>query len=109
MFILFLHLKIKNNKWINGIAACTLGVYLIHENIFMRPYLWHSIFHTRETLESSFFYLRCFGSVAAVYIICSIIDYLRIITFEKIYVRVLDRYVVPKWERLCSFFSRVID
>lgn len=106
-FIFFLHLKIRYNKWINIIAASTLGVYLIHDNYLVRPYLWHEILHTRDTLGSPYFFLYCFGSVSGVYIICTIIDYLRKISIEKIYICLLDKVIIPKWQQICAYCNKI--
>ena len=40
LFLGFLNLKVKHNKVINAIAAATFGVYLIHDDIYIRNFLW---------------------------------------------------------------------
>lgn len=44
IFLLFREINIKPNKLINTAASTMFGVYLIHDNIFMREYLWKDIF-----------------------------------------------------------------
>ena len=40
----FRKMKPFYNKWINVIASATFGVYLIHDNELVRPYIWNEIF-----------------------------------------------------------------
>ena len=43
LLITFRDLNIKNSKIINSIATTTLGIYLVHENIFLREIIWKQI------------------------------------------------------------------
>lgn len=45
--LFFIDLKPFISKPINLIASATFGVYLIHDNPLMRPYLWKSIFQNQ--------------------------------------------------------------
>lgn len=40
LLCLFKDMKVWHLKWVNMIAGGTFGVYLIHENVFMRQLLW---------------------------------------------------------------------
>ena len=40
LLCLFKELKVGHLKWVNMIAGGTFGVYLIHENVFMKQLLW---------------------------------------------------------------------
>ena len=42
LFIAFANMDIKKIDWINRIAACTFGVYLLHDNIALRE-LWQRV------------------------------------------------------------------
>lgn len=42
-FLLFKNLPPRRSKGINYLASATFGVYLIHENIHVRPWLWHAV------------------------------------------------------------------
>lgn len=39
LFIAFTRMKPFYNKWINVVASAAFGVYLIHDNRLVRPYL----------------------------------------------------------------------
>lgn len=44
MFLFFKNLNIKHNNVINRLASVSFGVYLFHENYFMRGFLWLDTF-----------------------------------------------------------------
>lgn len=85
-FMFFKDLKIKNNKFVNVVAASTFGVLLIHDNCaIMRQWLWQefvnvkSIFAFDMTTAISMMALV----VLAVFIICILLDMLRKHTIER--------------------------
>lgn len=106
MFMLFKAIDIGYIGFINKVAATTFGIYLIHDNPFVRPFLWQTLFQNPERSGSEWLILYGIGEVAAVFIVCSLIDWLRITCFEKrlfAYANpVLDRMearIQDRWER----------
>ena len=85
IFLLFRELDIKQNKVINRISASTLGVYLIHENIFVRPFIWRKI-ATIDINNVNVLQLILFAIIKclAIFIICVIIDQIRMFIFDRI-------------------------
>lgn len=79
-FLWFKNLKIGCNKWINIIAASTFGVLLIHANSdAMRAWLWGYLLNNVAWYEAgNIVVLHAVLSVAAVYVVCTILDWLRI-------------------------------
>lgn len=92
IFLFFLKLPKKSNKFINKIASATLGVYLIHDNIYMRKYLWHDLLNTQDKFFSVDFLAYSVVIVIIVYIACTIIDLIRQATIEKIYLKIIDKF-----------------
>ena len=90
LFVAFIKLPTINSKFINKIAGCTLGVYLIHDNTFMREYLWKTIFKNQSYYFSNNLLIYSIFAIITVYIICTIIDLIRQETIEKIYIKVTD-------------------
>lgn len=43
LFLIFKNIKMKNIKCINVIASCMIGVYLFHDNPFIRHIIWEDI------------------------------------------------------------------
>lgn len=85
-FMFFKDLKIKNNKFINMIAASTFGVLLIHDNCaIMRQWLWQELVDVKAiyslTILSAI--LQMLSVVLAVFIICILLDMLRKRTIER--------------------------
>ena len=94
--------KIGNSRFINNISKCTLGVYIIHENLIFRgnvvesSVLWNSIFKMDwYYLNSNWFPIYYFGTVLLVFFVCCILEYVRsyildVVVFEKI--KFLDKF-----------------
>ena len=83
-FMYFKNLDIGYNKWINKIAASTFGVLLIHANSdIMRQWLWKDTLNNVGWFNSPYEFLHLFSSVIGIYIICTLIDMLRIKFIER--------------------------
>lgn len=83
-FLLFGTFNFKN-KFINKISKLTIGVYLIHDNDFVRRYLYDWLKIDNRYIYSSKFILYIFGCVILIFIVCAIIEALRQFIFKKIY------------------------
>ena len=91
LFMTFFTLKIRYRKWINIMASATFGVYLIHENSYIRPYLWIELFqnnHYQDTILIPY----SIAVVAIIYIVCTLIDLIRQHVFERPYIMLVNRY-----------------
>lgn len=83
-FMIFKNIKMKQNRFINGIAASTFGVFLIHTNSeAMRTFLWEDLLKNTDFYASPFLIVHAVCSIAFVYIICVCIDQLRLRFLEK--------------------------
>lgn len=93
-FCFFKNLKIKNNKFINAVAASTFGVLLIHANSdAMRQWLWKDTLNNVGMYQSSFLYLHAFASVIIVFVICTVLDMLRRKLLEEPLFKWLDKKI----------------
>ncbi len=94
-FMFFKNLKIGYSKIINTIAASSFGVLLIHDNgRIMRQWLWTDTLKCPVMFNSPYLYVHAFLSIAGVYIICTVIDILRIKFVEKPLFKFLDKKVL---------------
>lgn len=101
-FMFFKGLKMKPNKRINGIAASTFGVLLIHANSdTMRAWLWKDVLKVESIYFSQWLILHAIGSVLAIFFICTAIDFLRIRLLEK----PLFRWYEKREERLLNWWK----
>lgn len=92
IFMLFRKINIRNSKPINLVASLTFGVYLIHDNDFFREFMWSKIFRISAMQDSYLFILYTFGVVAAIFIACAFVDYLRSILIEKPIFKIYDKH-----------------
>lgn len=83
-FMLFMKVKIKEgiiSNIICKIAPYTLGVYLLHEHIYVR-FLWPKWFLAGESQNVGMFLLKAFGTVLIVFTMGIVVDYLRSLVFK---------------------------
>lgn len=91
-FMYFKNLKIPYNKYINQCGASVFGVLLIHANSnAMRQWLWKDTLDNVGHYNDNLFWLHAVLSVIAIFIICTIIDQIRIQTVEKWFFQWYDR------------------
>ena len=91
LFMGFLRLNIRPNRLINTVASAAFGVYLIHDNEYMRDLLWKGIAHVESLVGSPWLVLHGLCWSALVYVVCTGIDLLRQRYAEPLYMRLIDR------------------
>ena len=74
IFTIFKNLDVKNSNVVNKIAATTFGIYLIHENVFLRDIIWKQIVQGNKFINSPLLILDAIGGVVGVFLISMIID-----------------------------------
>ena len=82
-FCAFLRLKFEANSLFFDISKATFGVYLIHDNLLFRKYMWESLIQTKNMYESFYFIPLSILSVLILYMICSLIEIFREKFIEK--------------------------
>ena len=85
-FLWFKNMNFKYNKVINVVGSATFGVLLIHANSdAMRQWLWKDTLDVvgHFSLPIVNLILYSFGAVLTVFVVCNLIDQLRIATVEK--------------------------
>lgn len=85
LFMFFKNIKIKPifYKLVTTLSSTTFGVYLIHEHFMIRPLLWNDIIKI-DMYYNDHKYLFLVTSVLSIFIICSFIEYLRMLVFKKL-------------------------
>ena len=100
IFLLFNNLKIPHSRVINVLAKTTFGILLIHiANDGIRDLLWNKIFavsYSYQVLSLYSLVLHSILSVIIVFIVCAIIDMLRIYLIEKPLFRLINRHYSVK-------------
>lgn len=104
-FLWFKNMNIKYSKVINAFGAATFGVLLIHAGSnAMRTWLW------KDTVDVVGHYglpfgqlvLFSFGVVLAIFLVCNLIDQLRIVTMEKWFFNWYDRKLSAKADKFVN-------
>jgi len=92
-FLLFLGFKKTNIKYynfINKIASTTFGIYLIHDNSYIRSFLWADFFKVNGFENSNFLIPYSIYICFIVFVTCTIIDLIRQYTIEKYYMKCIS-------------------
>lgn len=94
-FMWFKNLKIKQNRFINMVAASTFGVFLIHtRGEEMRHWLWYDLIKTGAHYNDQYYWAYALSCVFAIFAVCSIIDIIRIHTLEKWTFALIDKILL---------------
>ena len=93
-FLIFLKRKEFSNKYINYIAGSALGVYLIHDNVFVKEYLWKSLINVSSYYHSPNLWIVAIISIVGVYLVCTGIDIIRRETVEKLWIKFVDNKLI---------------
>lgn len=109
LFYGFLGIRMQPLKWINIIASCTLGVYLVHDNTYVRPFLWKNVLHNRDMLGSNHLFLHCAISVLCVYAACTLVTYLWKLTVERAYISKVEPRLLPALRCAGGRFAAAAD
>ena len=108
LLMLFRKLRLPDIPWlhsvINSVAATTLGIYLIHDNNIVRPWLWKKLLQVNTHLESAFFPLWSVIVILGVFIACSCIERLRRLAVDPIFSLML-KPVDALDKKVAAFFA----
>lgn len=105
LFMVFETWNLGYVKWINVISSTTFGVYLIHDNNIIRSLLWRDVFKNAQYQDSVFLIFYSIIVVAIVYIVCTLIDFLRQLIIEKPFMILVNCYT----ERMVQPFYAVLN
>lgn len=97
----FLGLKMRPSMFINSVASTCFGIYLIHDNGYVRHWLWHSVFNNAQYANELILIPYSIMTVFIVFIGCGVIEYLRLNT--------LDKWVMPILCRMGLFLKKIFD
>ena len=90
LFFLFFSLLNIKSKFINIVSSTTLGVYLIHDNMYIRKILYEGLGFTQDIYSVSIL-LKVFACTFLIFIGCSLIEFIRQKIFKFIYNRKISQ------------------
>ena len=109
-FLFFKNVKIRHNKVINLFASTTFGVLLIHAaGNNMRKWLWKDILNNVGMYSSKFMPLHAIGSVIGIFVICSLLDMLRMKYIETPFFVLWDKHYDKFKRRFLNFESKIFS
>ena len=110
-FTTFKNLNIGYSRLINFVAKTTFGILLIHANSdAMRQWLWRDFLHvdTSYSLPVGTLILRSVLITVIIFIVCSLIDMIRICAVEKpvfMHFSVFEKMILRIWEIIKNVLS----
>lgn len=105
-FMFFKNINLKYHKWINMLGGSTFGVLLIHDNsYYMRKWLWRDTLNNIGGYDMSWTVIHAIASVLVIFIICAIIDILRIKFIETPLLKKCDN----KFNSIISWYKKKED
>ncbi len=108
LMLLFTRLKMPNSRLVNTAASCALGVYLIHDNPFMRAWLWPHLTWVYPLGPAAILLVGA-ASAVATYAPCGLIDYARIQLLEKPLLAVIESKLGESLKRADRWLSDLDD
>ena len=100
-FVGFLNIKIGCIPFVNVISASCFGIYLIHDNRLIRNFLWSKLFQNSSFQDSELLILYTIMQIVVVFVVCSIIELLRIHLIERLYSKPVNK--------LSDLVSKIIE
>ncbi len=104
MLILFKNMRIPNflKKFIGALSASSFGVYIIHAHPFVMEKIFEGNFAFLDNYNSFLAILGVVIICVLVYIICSLIDYIRVFIFKIIHINKIVDYIGKKLDNILS-------
>lgn len=90
LFLGFSKLNIGSIKLINIVSSATFGVYLIHDNAYVREFLWQTLFKNASYAYSDMLIPYSMLVIIIVYLTCTVIELIRIYFIEKSYMSMVN-------------------
>ena len=103
-------MNIRQSSFINTVASTTFGVLCIHANSdAMRQWLWKDTLNNVGYYSTRIGYLHAIASVLAIFVICSMIDYIRIQLIERTFFNMVDKKIANIIARYTKAEDRFFD
>ncbi|MCD8339596.1 MAG: acyltransferase [Burkholderiales bacterium] len=105
IFMIFKTWDMPYVPWINKTAGAMLGVYLIHENPILYPWMWKSLFDVPAHLNDFWFPLWALGVTTLIFVACTLIDLGREHYMRKWFNETIRVKLAPWDKKISTFFS----
>ncbi len=88
-------MKSRSSALINAVSSTVFGIYLIHDNNYLRPVLWEDILHVKDFRESPYLILYQLVCIVLVFSVCAVMELIRQKLIEKPVLHLIDPFL--KW------------
>lgn len=109
MFMGFLKLDIGYNRIINTVSSAAFGVYLLHDDKYIRSFVWKRVLSNADFSESFLLIPFSVLVIASVYICFTLIELIRIRFIESKYLLISDKAAAFIDKKKDAFISRLSD
>ncbi len=99
LFTIFKNKKPYSSKVINSLAACSFGIYLIHDHPLLRYPIWIEVFKTSSYQNSTYLIIHTLLTVSIVFIACLFASYIYNATVMKVFNIILDKIFASHQKR----------
>lgn len=95
IFLLFLNLKLKSNKYINKLAKTTLFIYMLHTNYLLKDFIFDYIFRLQRFQNTPWIIMHIILAACIIYIVTTILYSIYNHLFSRIRKKLID-YITCK-------------
>ena len=106
LFMSFLTMKPFYSNAVNRLAGTMLGVYLIHDNDLMRPFIWHQLFPNIDFIYSNGYVAFYAAKVLCVLVVCIGIELFRKKLIEPVIMKCIDRHYSSLEQKVSQVISK---
>lgn len=79
-----------SSRYINYVSTTTFGIYLIHGDPYISRLIWKNVYQNYQYQNNNLLIPYSILSVITIFILCSLIESLRISTIERFYMKYVD-------------------
>ena len=109
MFMGSVKCRIRDNRFVNTVAKCCFGIYLIHENPNLRLNLWLGLFKGYLYKNSIIIIPYSLLIIMCVFISAALIEMIRIYLIENRYANLLSKMDPPLKKKWDYFLDRISE
>lgn len=96
VFMFFKQIKVRHSSIINRISSATIGVYLFHDNLYARQYIWVNFFHTDRYVNSEGMIYHALFCIVMVFALGTLIELIRVWLFQPVVKGIANKKIMEK-------------
>ncbi len=82
LFLIFKNLSLRQSRAVAKLQGFSLSVYVIHENVFLRQWLYRVVFRSTEYYHSPVMLAHLVVTVLGIFVLCAAVETLRRLLFR---------------------------